>query len=211
MRVRNSLRIVSIKPAERSFCYVVILAAFFLGGSFAGVQFFEYSVENSQIDIAGYLLDFCEIARSVPTEGSIFRTISSFFFYPAVVFLSGLSPLGIILIPVFAFSFGFGTIFTVQCFLSAFSRVGIVPVFALLSVRLTVTLVCFLCLAVEALPQSWRIAQVTIRSGKHSESVCHGRRLAVLALLCSIVLALGVCWERFLTPVLFRLALEKIF
>lgn len=210
MRVRGSLRIVSIKSVDRSFLFIIILAAFFLVGSFIGFRFFEFYAVDCLTDVAGYLIDFCEIAKSTPPKASFFRTMGLFFLYPVIVFFVGLSPLGVVLIPVLSFCLGFGILFTVQCFLCVFSRAGVYPALALLSVRLIITLVCFLLLAVEVLPQAWRIAQVTIRNRKFSEPVYHGRRLAILALLCSILLVSGVCCERFLTPRLFRLALEKI-
>lgn len=210
MRARNSLRMISIKSVDRSVLIIVILAAFFLGGSFAGFRFFEFCNADPRSDIEGYLIDFCEIANSSFPKVSIFRTIVWFFFCPAVVFLGGLSPLGMVLIPGLSFCLGFGVLFTVQCFLHVFSRAGIFPVLTLLFVRLVVTLMCFLLLAVEILPQAWRITQVTIRSRKSCESIYHGRRFIVLALFCLIVLIAGVCCERFLTPVLFRIALEEI-
>jgi len=211
MRVRNSLQIVSIKSVDRSFLILGILTTFFLGGSFYGFRFSEFCTTNPQTDIAEYLIDFCIIAKSAPLNTSFFRTLVLFFSYPLAVVLAGISPLGVVLIPVLSFCLGFGTLFTIQCFLYTFSRAGIYPVLALLSIRLIIILFCFLFLAVEMLPQAWRIAQVTIRNRKFCESVYHGRRVAVLTLFCSVLLISGVCCEKLLIPTLFRLALKKIF
>lgn len=210
MRGRNSFRIVSLKSVDRSAFYLLVLTVFFLGGCVIGCRYFEFCTEGSRTTIAEYLFDFCEAAQIAVPKGSISRTAALFYFYPVAAFFLGLSPLGILVIPILSFLLGFGFMFTVQCFLCVFSRVGIFPALALLSIRLLVTLFCFLVLAVEALPQAWRIAQVTIRNGKRSESVCHGKRYWVLAFFCLIVLTLGVCCETFFVPTLFRFSLHRI-
>lgn len=211
MHVRNSMRIITLRSFDRSCLILVALSAFFLVGSFAGARFFEIYSVDVRTDVAVYLIDFCEVARSTTPKASFFQTLVLFFFYPTAVFLSGISPLGVILIPCLSFCLGFGVLFAIQCFLAVFSRAGIYPAMALLSVRLGITLICFLSLAVEVLPQAWRIAQVTIRNRKFSGSVYCGRRLLTRVLFCLVVMIAGVCCERFLTPVLFRLALNELF
>lgn len=211
MRGRNSFRIISIQSVDQSVFYLMILAAFFLGGCLCGFQYSELCVETSGIVMSEYLYDFCETTQLTVPRSSFLQIAVLFFFYPTTVFFMGLSPLGVLIIPMLSFLLGFGFIFTVQCFLYVFARAGIFPALALLFIRVLVTLICFLILAVEALPQAWRIAQITIKNGKRCESVYHGKRYLVLAFFCLIVLVFGICCEIFFTPMLFRLSLNKIF
>lgn len=211
MRGRNSFRIVSIQSVDRSVFYLMILAAFFLGGCLSGIQYSELCAETSGIVMLEYLYDFCKTAQLTVPRSSFLQTAALFFFYPTTVFFMGLSPLGVLIIPVLSFFLGFGFIFTVQCFLYVFARAGIFPALALFFIRILVTLICFLVLAVEALPQAWRIAQITIKNGKRCETVYHGKRYLVLAFFCLIVLGFGVCCEMFFTPMLFQFSLNRIF
>lgn len=211
MYARNSMRIVSLKSVDRSSIIIALLATFFLGGSFLGHRFFEHLSDDSYIYVSTYLIDFFEVSKLTPPKATFFRTTVLFFIYPVIVFLCGISPLGFILIPGISFSLGFGVFFTIQCFLAVFSRAGIYPAMVLLSIRVIFTLICLLILSVEVLPQSWRLAQVTIRNHRLSDSVFHGRRLAALVIFCTAIMFLGVCCEKFLTPVLLQFVLSKFF
>lgn len=210
MHTRKSSRIAAIKSGDRSYYYIVLLAAFFLIGCLAGYRYSAFCIEHSQAMIAEYLFDFCLAAQSTVLEGSFLRTVVLFFVYPLAVFLMGFSPFGVIMIPFSFFALGFGVIFAVQCFVCVFARVGIFSVMALFAIRLVVILTCVLVLSVEAMPQAWRIARVTTKNGKHCEAVYRGKRYIVLALFCLIILILGVCCESVFSPILFRLALDRI-
>lgn len=210
MRTRKYSRTAVIKSVDRSLIYICLLAAFFLIGCLAGYRYSVFCIENSHAMIAGYLFDFCEVAQSTVLKGSFLRTVVLFFVYPVAVFLMGFSPLGVIMIPFSFLALGFGAVFAVQCFLCVFARIGIFPVMALFAIRMLVILTSVLFLSVEAFPQAWRIAQVTIKNRKHSEAIYHGKRYIVLALFCLIVLILGACCESVFSPILFRFALDRI-
>ena len=81
---------------------------------------------------------------------------------------------------------------------------------AALSVRLLFCLPCFLAVAGEAWPLSIELMLLAFGRGKRSAPVLYGSRYFLLFVLCVAVLAVGVCCERFLTPVLFRMALGAV-
>ena len=127
-----------------------------------------------------------------------------------LLFLLGFSSAGIALIPALTGLFGFLTMYTVSCFVRCYGRSGVLLAMGVLMVRLIFTLPCFLALAGEAWPLSIELFLLSFGRGKRSAPVLYGSRYFLLFVLCAAVLAVGVCCERFLTPVLFRLALGKV-
>ena len=80
----------------------------------------------------------------------------------------------------------------------------------LLTVRLVFTLPCFLAVAGEAWPLATELFLLAVGRGKRSAPVLYGSRYFLLFLLCVLILAAGVCCERLLTPLLFRLAMGEV-
>ena len=81
---------------------------------------------------------------------------------------------------------------------------------AVLAARLVFCLPCFLAVAGEAWGLSMELFLLAFGRGKRSAPVLYGSRYFLLFVLCVAVLAAGVCCERFLTPVLFRMALGTV-
>lgn len=208
MHGRSLFQTIRLKSPERSIVFVLLLSFFFVAGSFSALKFSSLFGYEAQVALSAYLKDFCEVSSSPVVP--LLHSLGIYFLYVTAAFLFGFSPLGGVLIPALSALFGFGATFTVVCFVETFSRDGILPAMALLLPRIVFTLACFLLIGAEALPQATRIAQVTIKQGKRYESVFQGKRYFALFFLCVLSLALGVCCERVLTPVLFRLAMERI-
>ena len=80
-----------------------------------------------------------------------------------------------------------------------------------LAVRLVFTLPCFLALAEAAWPMSIELFLLSFGRGKRSAPVLYGSRYFLLFVLCAVILAVGVCCERLVTPLLFRLAMGEVF
>lgn len=182
---------------------VVLAMAFLLGAVFGRAC-------ASTVDSGGlhsYLTDYCAAVE----EGEAFSLTASlalYFGYCALVFLLGFASVGAVLIPCAAGLYGFLTMYTVSCFAAAFGRWGVGLALAALGVRLIFTLPCFFAMADAAWPLAAELAALSLGRGKRSSPVLYGKRYFLLFLLCVVILTAGICCERFLTPVLFRLALE---
>lgn len=210
MRGRRVLQTIHWKPPGRGVLRVLLPAGFFLLGTLIGFRCADRCDPSVQTALEAYLHDFCTVLEAGEVETSLLQGASLYFSYVLAVFLLGFSALGVVLIPVLSALFGFGTAFTVVCFVRTFARAGIFPAMALLSLRLIVTLIAFLMLAGEALPQSGRMARLALTQGRHREPVFEGRRYLMLFVFCAVLLLIGLCCERLITPLLFRLAMEKI-
>lgn len=164
----------------------------------------------SEVDSTGlrsYLTDYCAAVE----EGAAFSAAASaalYYGYVLLVFLLGFASVGAVLIPVVSALYGFLTMYTIACFVSAFGRWGVVLALAALGVRLFFTLPCFFALSAAAWPLAAELAVLSLGRGKRSSPVLYGKNYFLLFLVCVVILTAGLFCERFLTPVLFRLALE---
>lgn len=212
MHRRHILRAVRLKQLnwDRSAQSVLVLAALFLVGSYIGVRLSGSCDPLTQAALDAYLNDFCIVMEAGEPEISLSRTVALYSVHTGVVFLLGFSSLGVLLIPLLSAGLGFGATYTAACFVQTFDRSGIFPAMALLLPRLLFTLTTFLLLAGEAVPQAARIAWFTMRKGKCGGPVLRGKRYFVLFCVCLCLLLVGACFERAVTPILFRLAMEQV-
>ena len=131
---------------------------------------------------------------------SLLSCVVMYFGYGLALFLLGFSSAGVALIPALSGLFGFLTMYTVSQLLAM----------GVLLVRLVFTLPCFLALAGAAWPLSIELFTLSFGRGKRSAPVLYGSRYFLLFVLCAVILAAGVCCERLITPLLFRMALEEV-
>ena len=209
MRRNSALQVIrTIQPAPVTMSMLVLAICFFLGGIFGHLYAKNCDV-SAQTAFHQYLSDYCswfeEVGESVPLG----RCILLYFSGVCVAFLFGFSSLGLIGIPMFSVGFGFLSLYTVSCFVQSFGREGAVLAAALTAARLLFTLPCFLMMASEALLLSLRMATLSVAQGKRLAPTNGGRYL-MLFILCLIGLCVGICVERIVTPILFRVAIDKI-
>ena len=119
--------------------------------------------------------------------------------------------MGAALIPALSGLFGFCSMYAVSCFVRCYGRAGVLLALGALAVRLVFTLPCFLALAEAAWPMSIELFLLSFGRGKRSAPVLYGSRYFLLFVLCAVILAVGVCCERLVTPLLFRLAMGEVF
>ena len=141
---------------------------------------------------------------------SLLSCVVMYFGYGLALFLLGFSSAGVALIPALSGLFGFLTMYTVSCFVRCYGRSGVLLARGVLLVRLVFTLPCFLALAGAAWPLSIELFTLSFGRGKRSAPVLYGSRYFLLFVLCAVILAAGVCCERLITPLLFRMALEEV-
>lgn len=158
--------------------------------------------------LAVYLMDFCAVYDAGDMTVSLLSCLLQYFGSTVLVFVLGFSGLGAALLPLTSMWLGFSAVYTISCLVRAFGREGILLALAVLLLRLLFTLPCFFLLAGEAWPLSLEMLSLMLGQNKHGFSV--SRRYVLLFVYCLLALAVGVCCERFLTPVFIRWALSVI-
>ena len=202
--VLGTIRLTGFDP---SWLRSVLLAAIFLAGALAG---HIYAGRCDTQALTAYLRDYCAVYDSVGVAVSLSSCAMLYFGYVTAAFLLGFASIGAALIPALSGVFGFVTMYTVSCFARAYGRAGVLLALAVLAARLVFCLPCFLAVAGEAWGLSMELFLLAFGRGKRSAPVLYGSRYFLLFVLCVTVLAAGVCCERFLTPVLFRMALGTV-
>lgn len=210
MRGRTVLRTIRLGPWDPSLLRSLLLALFFLTGALVGHLYAGSCGGEAQTALEQYLTDYCTVYDAGGVSVSLASCVAIYYGYVLLVFLFGFSSAGVALIPALTGMFGFFTMYTVSCFVRCYGRAGVALALGLLLMRLLFTLPCFLMLAGEAWPLSTELFLLSFGRGKRSAPVLYGGRYFLLFVLCAAVLAVGVCCERFVTPLLFRLALGRV-
>ena len=210
MRGRPVLRTIRLGSADPSLLRGLLLALLFLAGALAGHLYAGICGEEAQGALDQYLTDYCAVYDTGSAAASLLSCVVMYFGYGLALFLLGFSSAGVALIPALSGLFGFLTMYTVSCFVRCYGRSGVLLAMGVLLVRLVFTLPCFLALAGAAWPLSIELFTLSFGRGKRSAPVLYGSRYFLLFVLCAVVLAAGVCCERLITPLLFRMALEEV-
>ena len=210
MRGRPVLRTIRLGSADPSLLRGLLLALLFLAGALAGHLYAGTCGEEAQGALDQYLTDYCAVYDTGSAAASLLSCVVMYFGYGLALFLLGFSSAGVALIPALSGLFGFLTMYTVSCFVRGYGRSGVLLAMGVLLVRLVFTLPCFLALAGAAWPLSIELFTLSFGRGKRSAPVLYGSRYFLLFVLCAVILAAGVCCERLITPLLFRMALEEV-
>ena len=210
MRGRPVLRTIRLGSADPSLLRGLLLALLFLAGALAGHLYAGTCGEEAQGALDQYLTDYCAVYDTGSAAASLLSCVVMYFGYGLALFLLGFSSAGVALIPALSGLFGFLTMYTVSCFVRCYGRSGVLLAMGVLLVRLVFTLPCFLALAGAAWPLSIELFTLSFGRGKRSAPVLYGSRYFLLFVLCAVILAVGVCCERLITPLLFRMALEEV-
>ena len=210
MRGRTVLRTIRLGPWDPSLLRGLLLALFFLAGALAGHLYAGTCGEEAQGALQQYLTDYCAVYDTGCAAASLLSCVVMYCGYGLALFLLGFSSAGVALIPALSGLFGFLTMYTVSCFVRCYGRSGVLLAMGVLLVRLVFTLPCFLALAGAAWPLSIELFTLSFGRGKRSAPVLYGSRYFLLFVLCAVILAAGVCCERLITPLLFRMALEEV-
>lgn len=211
MRGRPVLRTIRLGSADPSLLRGLLLALLFLAGALAGHLYAGICGEEAQGALDQYLTDYCAVYDTGSAAASLLSCVVMYFGYGLALFLLGFSSAGVALIPALSGLFGFLTMYTVSCFVRCYGRSGVLLAMGVLLVRLVFTLPCFLALAGAAWPLSIELFTLSFGRGKRSAPVLYGSRYFLLFVLCAVILAVGVCCERLVTPLLFRLAMGEVF
>lgn len=204
MRGRTIMRTIRLRDLDLSRFRGAVIALCFALGALLGHLFAAHCGEETMETLRAYLADYCAVYDAGQAGASMLSCVVLYYGYGAALLVLGFSSAGVALIPLLGGTFGFLSMYTVSCFARTFGRTGVALALGLMGVRLLFTLPCFLALAEMAWPLSTELFLLSFGWGKRSASVQYGSRYFLLFLLCAVILAVGVCCERFLTPVLFR-------
>ena len=210
MRRRSVLRAIRMKKPDRAVICVLLLAFLFFAGGVIGHLCSKNCSESYRSAFQEYLWNYCLLYESGDVEIPLLRCVFLYFGNICLVVLLGFSALGLVLIPVVSGCFGFVSFYTASCFAQTFGSPGVFLAAALTALRLVFTLPCFFLMACEALPLSLRLALLAKGHGKGVETVSYSGRYFILLAICSVILCVGMCFERFLTPQLFQIVMEKL-
>ncbi len=210
MRVRPIVGTIRLRGIDPTLIRALLLAAAFLGGGLLGYWYAAGWSGQQAGELSRYLTDYCRICRTEGVTPSLAGCVLLYFGYAVLTFLLGFASLGVVLIPALAGTLGFSAMYTVACFVQAFGRRGALLALGLLGVRLLFTLPCFFLMASQAWPLSTDLAMLALGRGKRSAPVLYGSRYFLLFFFCVLCLTVGVCCERFLTPLLFQLAMRGL-
>lgn len=210
MRGRMVLRTIRLGGWDPNLIRLLLLALAFLAGALGGHLYAGSCGEEAWEALGQYLGDYCRLYDGGGVEISLLSCVVMYFGYAVLLFLLGFSAAGVVLIPALSGVFGFFTMYTVSCFVRCYGRAGAALALGAMVVRLVFTLPCFLMLAGAAWPLSIELFLLSFGRGKRSAPVLYGSRYFLLFLLCAVILAVGICCERLLTPFLFHLALGEV-
>ena len=209
MRRGSALRVIRMIRPDPVAVSVLLLAVCFLIGGLIGDIYARSCDEASQTAFRQYLSDYClwleRSEANIPLGRCIFLYVS----FVCAAFLFGLSPSGMIALPICTAGFGFLSFYTVSCFVQAFGREGVLLAVSLTALRLLFTLPCYFFTAGKAMVQSTRLLLFSAGRGKRIRAASDSRPQTTALLVCLICLCIGIFCERLLTPVLFRAVIGR--
>ena len=186
---------------------LLCLGVLFGLGMLGGYLYADYCSESSRLALSAYLTEYCALYEEGSVEtASLFTAVRLYFSYTAGAFLLGFLAIGVLAVPVLTATYGFLTMFAVASFSQVYGRGGTLLALAVFGPRALFTIPCYLWVAAGAWTAS---AVLTTRSdGKRcAPMVTYDSAYFYRLFLCVVVLMLGVCVERYITPALFRWAL----
>lgn len=190
---------------------LLFLALFFLAGVLLGQVLAGKVPDGTGGELTRYLTDYVYLyGQTAPESRAFWETVVIYFRYPLLAVFLGFTSVGVVLVPVVAAAFGFFLSFSVSCFTAAFGGEGVLLALAVSGLRCAVTLPCFFLLAVPSWQASWTLASLSLGRGQRTAPVVYGRVWWLRAGLAAAVLLAGVGADHALSPVLLRLALERV-
>ena len=188
---------------------ILCLGLLFALGMLGGYLYAAYCAGDSRLLLSEYLSGYCALYRSGGAEPVALLTAARLYgSYVLAAFLLGYVSAGVAAVPLLSGLYGFLTMFSVACFVQVYGRGGCLLALAVFGPRAVFTVPCFLWMAACA----WACASSRIArgGGKRCAPVSCGGAYVYRFFVCIVVLMLGVCVERYVTPSLFQWALDRV-
>lgn len=195
-----------MQSAEAPTVQMLCLSLLFLLGAAGGYAYAGYCGDHAQLMLSEYLTGYCELfQRGVESAVPLLTAVRLYYGAVVLSFLFGFTAIGTLVVPALAGAFGFTSMFAIACFVQVYGRQGAVLALGALGVRLVFTLPCFLWLGSYA----WRAASSLLPwpRGKRCAPALYDGSCFYRLFVCVVLLMIGVCFERYITPNLFHLAL----
>lgn len=177
------------------------LLACFAGGILAGFFAQRMALSPASAEVQRYLSAYGG-ADGAASRLPVWEAVFLYCRYPLAVVLLGASLFGVAAIPLLCAMQGFSLSFAACCFAAAVGNRGVVLALASFGVRALVTMPCTMALGCAAWPMALRLAR-----GEKPMPDDSGRRCAVV---CFLLLLLGVVLELTVVPYLFAAAMAAL-
>lgn len=189
---------------------LLFLAAFFMLGVFLGQVMALRVPSQTAAELKEYLSQFL-LVEDLSMSGTVLSTLVLYFRYPLLAVLLGFASIGVVLLPLTGFAFGFFLSFSVCCFTASFGYGGVMLALAVFGWRCVVTIPCFFLLAVPSFGASGALAGLSMGKGRRTTPVVYGRSWWFRVAVVTGVLLAGVCVDLMISPFLLHLALDRLF
>lgn len=187
---------------------LLFLGALFFLGLLLGQVLALRVPQDALAELEAYLTEFFRLEEA-PLSQALLSTLILYFRYPLLAFLLGFASIGVVLLPLTGFAFGFFLSFSVCCFTAVFGAGGVGLALAVFGLRCALTIPSFFLLASPSLETAGTLAGIG-KKGRRAMPVVYGRdwwfRLAVV---CGVLFS-GVLLDLMLSPFLLELALGRI-
>jgi len=162
----------------------------------------------SVASLASFLQSYAQLAANASiTPASVLQICITHFRYPVLLFFFAFSALGMYLIPALCFVQGTFLSFALFSFSGALGRSGIQFAFAAFGLRCLFLLPCCLYLASYALRQA---ADMDRNRGPRKKQGTCGYSIWRPAMICFLILCLGIVAELTIVPKLFQTILSGL-
>ena len=195
---RARLRLGGLTPAA------VVLAAAYTAGVLLG----SIAARWTETEELSRSLDSClEAVRAGTLNAAWLPLIWKCVRFPAVIFLSGFSALGLAVIPAVLGLEGFTLAFSVSAFLRVYGLAGYLPALAAFGLGGFVALSALLVLGLQCWQTSGRLAE-RLKTGRRT--VIYSRDYWESCALCGLLVLLWILIEKFAVLPLLAAAIEKL-
>ncbi len=209
MGVKKWMRRVRTEAGQALTVQLLCLGLLFVIGMLGGYLYADYCGDHSRLVLSEYLAGYCALYEKGTVQTvSLFAAVRLYFSYVLAALFLGFLSIGVFALPVLSGIYGFMTMFAVACFIQVYGRAGSALAMAAFGLRALFTIPCFLWVAAYAWAASSALA--TRSRGKRCAPVVYDSAYFYRLLLCFVLLMIGICAERYITPYLFQWALAKM-
>lgn len=203
------MRPVRGRPGQALTVQILCLGCLFALGMLGGYIYAGYCGDSSQLALSEYLTGYCALYEAGAVQAvSLFTAVRLYFSYVLAAFLLGFLSIGVVVLPVLSGAYGFMTMFAVSCFVQVYGRSGSLLALAAFGPRALFSVPCFLWVAAYAWASASSLA--TGPRGKRCAPVVYDSAYFYQLFLCVVLLMIGICVERYVTPHLFQWALGRV-
>ena len=197
-----------LKAESRNQWSSVILSCSFLVGGLLGVLFAAELGDDTAGAMSEYLSDYLRLLERGEVPRSALRIFWSHGRWVFLCAATGLSALGIVLLPAFLFFRGFLLSFAIGCFICLFGRAGIVPSVVFFGISALLWAPALYLMADAAMECSMR--RVVLKRENIQQVAVLGQRFYKSFLFSIVMLIVCVCFECRIVPALLPAVAEMI-